>query len=378
MTTYLKPAVGPAWAENAGPADLLNPGSTYTATGWVLGTKPPRQYMNWAQNYTFNAVRYFCQVGVVDWDAAETYGIGALVRGPDGLIYQGLTTGNINHTPASSPTQWGSPRVFTPAGNDSSTAVATTAFVANNYLRNTTTIGSLSGQVTNAQVPVGAVTQWQGSLAISFSQMTGTISNAQVPVGAVTQWQAFLGIGWSQLIGTKNADQLGGAVLGPSAGYSGNAVARYDSLGELYCSYLNQASANGENPTISQVMVTNGTDNFLRKASIAALGLALGGSQSLTTNGYARLPGGLILQWGVLPIGDIPGPDILGGVTYPIAFPHNVLAVLVTLEDSNASAYGASSVINTIAKTFTGFTYGIRELANFVQNASVVWFAIGF
>ncbi len=52
-------------------------------------------------------------------------------------------------------------------------------------------------------------------------------------------------------------------------------MARRDASGYLYAVYLNQGSANNENPGISQVMVTNGSDNYLRKASLAHLGNSL-------------------------------------------------------------------------------------------------------
>jgi hypothetical protein len=53
---------------------------------------------------------------------------------------------------------------------------------------------------------------------------------------------------------------------------TGNTVARRDGNGYLYAAYLNQGSGNSENPAVSQVLVTNGADNFLRKASLAHLG----------------------------------------------------------------------------------------------------------
>lgn len=56
---------------------------------------------------------------------------------------------------------------------------------------------------------------------------------------------------------------------------TGNTVARRDASGYLYAAYLNQGSGNNENPGISQVLVTNGSDNFLRKASLAHLGNSL-------------------------------------------------------------------------------------------------------
>lgn len=67
------------------------------------------------------------------------------------------------------------------------------------------------------------------------------------------------------------------AITGLSADTSatGNTVARRDASGYLYAAYLNQGSGNNENPGISQVLVTNGSDNFLRKANLAHLGNSL-------------------------------------------------------------------------------------------------------
>lgn len=67
----------------------------------------------------------------------------------------------------------------------------------------------------------------------------------------------------------RDAVQLQGAV--PSAAATGDTIARRDANGDLFGRYLNQSSPNDENPGISQVVVTNGGDNFLRKASIAHL-----------------------------------------------------------------------------------------------------------
>jgi hypothetical protein len=61
----------------------------------------------------------------------------------------------------------------------------------------------------------------------------------------------------------------------PNTSAAGNTVAVRDGTGYLYAQYFNQGSGNNENPAISQVMVTNGSDNFLRKASVATLASAL-------------------------------------------------------------------------------------------------------
>lgn len=64
----------------------------------------------------------------------------------------------------------------------------------------------------------------------------------------------------------------------------------------IYGTYLNQSSANDEGGTISQVMVTNGSDNFLRKANMAQLAsslapyVAASTATSLTVGGVAYAP----------------------------------------------------------------------------------------
>jgi hypothetical protein len=50
----------------------------------------------------------------------------------------------------------------------------------------------------------------RGFYSVSFGILSGTATNAQIPLGAVTQYQASLSIGWGQITGTKNADQLQG------------------------------------------------------------------------------------------------------------------------------------------------------------------------
>jgi hypothetical protein len=47
-----------------------------------------------------------------------------------------------------------------------------------------TTFAQLSGQILNGQVPVGAVTQWQTSLALLMSQVSGVLPVGQLPATA--------------------------------------------------------------------------------------------------------------------------------------------------------------------------------------------------
>jgi len=106
-----KPVLVNAWGNaNTSSPDMVAP--TYFDSGFPApgGTpvKPPRGYINWLFNYLTNAVRYFMQRGISNWDAGEDgYTIGSVVRSPtDGLFYQLLGTATTGTDPAADPTNW--------------------------------------------------------------------------------------------------------------------------------------------------------------------------------------------------------------------------------------------------------------------------------
>ena len=67
----------------------------------------------------------------------------------------------------------------------------------------------------------------------------------------------------------------------PNTAATVNTLALRDNSGYLYASYFNSSAPNSEAGTISQIMYTNGTDNFLRKTSLATLTAAIGGGYVL-------------------------------------------------------------------------------------------------
>jgi hypothetical protein len=76
----------------------------------------------------------------------------------------------------------------------------------------------------------------------------------------------------------------------PAAGTSfgnANTIGRSDANGYTYFFYINSNTSNSENPSVSQVIVTNGGDNFYRKASIAHLTSSLSGTAPINISGNA-------------------------------------------------------------------------------------------
>lgn len=87
-----------------------------------------------------------------------------------------------------------------------------------------------------------------------------------------------------------------------------------------------------------------------------------GANQSLGTDGYQKLPGGLILQWGYT------GPG--SATTFPIPFPNAALQAFPVVQNTSGSSY-APSHSNVVNLTTTGF-------GRTSQSFAIRWFAIGY
>jgi hypothetical protein len=87
-----------------------------------------------------------------------------------------------------------------------------------------------------------------------------------------------------------------------------------------------------------------------------------GSNVSLTSNGYQKLPSGLIMQWGYVTVD--------GAVTFPIAFPNACLSLTF---GSNGTGNGIPrSGVGSV--TTTGFVY--TSATN--SNQPAYWFAVGY
>lgn len=92
-------------------------------------------------------------------------------------------------------------------------------------------------------------------------------------------------------------------------------------------------------------------------------------NQSKTTNGYVKLPGGLILQWGT---GNTGGSSAIS-VTFPVAFPNACLNGHATVNLSgNPNAFMSVSTPTASAMTVQSSTTTGGQM-----NIPFFWFAIG-
>jgi hypothetical protein len=98
-------------------------------------------------------------------------------------------------------------------------------------------------------------------------------------------------------------------------------------------------------------------------------------ASSLAANGYQKFHSGLVIQWGVVAVGDLPTGTYAwtSDIVFPIAFG--------ALANVQVSKYGeASSMVPGVRSTsLTGFTAFAEEWGNIAQSANgIYWFAIGW
>lgn len=98
-----------------------------------------------------------------------------------------------------------------------------------------------------------------------------------------------------------------------------------------------------------------------------------GANQSLTSNGYQKLPGGLIIQWGVTGI-IVTSATVV--YTLPITFPTANLMSLVGSSAGNAAGGGADVGLDVPAKTTSSIS--VRNGYDSVMTQVAGYLAIGY
>lgn len=113
----------------------------------------------------------------------------------------------------------------------------------------------------------------------------------------------------------------------------------------------------------------------------AALSAFIGSNQSLATDGYQKLPGGLILQWGICSNNN---SQFNGGssITFPIAFPTAVLHLSVEAFASSVgtgAAYLSAKIPFGSITTTTAIISWYNAANTLTTDLNVAqWFAIGY
>lgn len=130
------------------------------------------------------------------------------------------------------------------------------------------------------------------------------------------------------------------------------------------------AFANDSNYTTSEALASGlsgkantSLNNITQSTALSNLGF---GGMQLNTNGYYKLPNGLILQWGYFDLGT-SGTNTT--ITFPIAFPNKLLTINRTIV--TASNGSASNDLHSIyTQSLTGF--------HLTYYYPFYWFAAGY
>jgi hypothetical protein len=186
-----------------------------------------------------------------------------------------------------------------------------------------------SGTLTNCSFPTlnqnttGTAAGLSATLAVASGGTASTTAS-----GARTNLGLAIGSDIPSLTGTGASGTWGINV-------SGNAATATTAAA---CSGNSATATTAANGGVTSVNSATGAVNL---GSLAAFG------NSLTTNGYQNLPGGLLIQWGTF-----TGT----AVTFPIAFPNAVFSVVASSSTNDARG-AANSVVNITLTTCDIYTF---------------------
>jgi hypothetical protein len=156
-------------------------------------------------------------------------------------------------------------------------------------------------------------------------------------------------------------------------------------------------------PTLQRWLVVNNTTSgfHVTAKTAAGAGVLLGGganqiygdgvnirsaiafdgpNQSLASNGFQRLPGGLILQWGTVAVPS-GSSEVTGTITFALPFPTGCVHISGNGDlPSTAGAWAPFIVMfSVLSKTGATFIADTAAPANaFAAGRSIRWFAIGY
>ncbi|EFA9765935.1 hypothetical protein GP938_24830 [Escherichia coli] len=93
---------------------------------------------------------------------------------------------------------------------------------------------------------------------------------------------------------------------------------------------------------------------------------------SLTANGYQKLPGGMIIQWGSFSVSPTGGSVGTVDITLPVAFPAACRSVNALISTNDPSARSVGFDIGSTNRTKIRFTY------TSATTNSIYWMAVGY
>lgn len=170
----------------------------------------------------------------------------------------------------------------------------------------------------------------------------------------------------------SNSSLLGGLGLQSASTVIGaNQIARSDGSGYVFFNYINSNTANSENPGVSQVIVTNGGDNYYRKASISHLTASLSGTAPINISGNASTATTASTA-NALATGNNYQMNSLGVGTGPSGTAGEIRAT------NNVTAYYSDDRLKTRLGVIENALAKVRALSGFYYEANETAQALGY
>ncbi|KIV64334.1 MULTISPECIES: gp53-like domain-containing protein [Pseudomonadaceae] len=337
------------------------------ARGWGVSFDqtngiPPMEWFNALFKRNDEALRYLLQRGIAEWSATEDYPVSAHVQesgkvwkakvaslgkqpsvNPSEWVETALTRDALkvliqeqNFAPISSPALSGNPTAPTPAQFDNDSSIATTEFVqrAMGGFGRTFSYGTAGQKISSDRINSSI------NLYGSCTDITLPLS-ASVPAGSVIQISAASLLCY---IKTQGVDRV-------------------------YANSSNQALTGATIGDGDSVTFVSSGDNRWFMYGVGALRYASSFGSSLSSNGYQKLPSGLILQWGA----GISMPDGTLPIKFPVAFPNAFFGIHGTHVGE-----GSATVIELAStRSNTGVTTKLFNILGETNTWFFTWFAIG-
>lgn len=344
MAIINKPDMTNLWASGGA---IIAPSGSKVQTGWTAEI-PPHQWENWVQNRQDLALGYLFQRGLAEWDENTEYFANQSVVLHEGTIYI-ANTNSVGEEPSSVSSDWrtlfsdipvasesqkgvveiattaeaialtddqraltpkkldealmgGNGRALTPAQFNNSTKIATTEFVKRQGMQSSAFIAlnsatTLDATHAGASIFLGGTTSY--TITLPLAEM--------LPPG--TRIEFF----FSSTSGTQTIQRQGSNII-----YLGGGGTTHTSV----------SGSTGDSITF----VTNGA-NWYGVSGTIQMGHAASFGKFLNSNGYQKLPGGLIIQWFTTTV--VSSSSGAVGFTFPIAFPNTAYQLSITPGTTN-------------------------------------------